>query len=330
MKELATYLSVLDGPTAGFSLGKVKDNTGSAGTGSGAFAQFANGAYYGIQALALKYSGGVSDTDESETASDSVIAIERAIGIQNENVSEYVNTTTYIADDHALELGIQFVSMEAANVGNNPFSNPDKWLPCFSRTEAMVKWRNGEDIKCGFEAIHNHRDAAYRQYFQWGKYNFGGDAGSNYQATGLHLDGTVITGDDDLVALLDVGGAAEYHLLDIIAPDVTGTRTLLDTKGCTAAAVDATGGNRAIVGTAQDDAMQGHYHRYAARSLGNYNEGAVTSAIDDFSGAPTGTDDTRVTIPIADGTNGTPRTGLETQMKNYSTGIPAVMIMQVI
>lgn len=112
---------------------------------------------YGFLALVKKWSGAVSDTDESETASDILKSVERCVGVQNENVAEWANGTTYAADAHVMYLGIQFVSMVAANTGNNPIDNPSKWLPCFNRDDAMVKWRNGEDIKGGFEPVHNHK-----------------------------------------------------------------------------------------------------------------------------------------------------------------------------
>ena len=343
MKKLATYLTVKDAPEAGFSLGKVKDNTGAAGSGSGAFAQFANDAYYAVAAMAFKYLGVVSDTDESETASDNIISIERAIGIQNENVSEYVNTTAYAADALVMRYGVQFVSRALGNVGHDPFTSPDEWLPCFSREKTFQAACSGIAIQTGVAPMDNHRDAAYRQWFELGKFNFGGDAGVNYEAWGVHLDGTTVTGVAELVAIFDVGGAGEYNFLDTFVPDVgAGIRKLRDYRGCSPMAIDAVGGNRAAIGVPQDDQSQGHWHELETTD-GSYESGdgvALTGA-----GGTGGTSGFVVTAsgasvaastplecqdPVADGTNGTPRTGLETYGKNYSTGVPFIIVINAI
>ena len=334
MKKLATYLTVKDAPEAGFSLGKVKDNTGAAGSGSGAFAQFANDAYYAVAAMAFKYLGVVSDTDESETASDNIISIERAIGIQNENVSEYVNTTTYAADALVMRYGVQFVSRALGNVGHDPFTSPDEWLPCFSREKTFQAACSGIAIQTGVAPMDNHRDAAYRQWFELGKFNFGGDAGVNYQAFGVHLDGTVVTGTGalGLEGIFDVGGAGEYNFLDTFAPDVTGTRTLADYRGCSPMAIDATGGNRAAIGVPQLDQFQGHYHDqllsifFRDSVSPQYNVDTTNTNADET--APGG--EQAIGSPITDGTNGTPRTGLETYGKNYSTGVPFIIVINAI
>lgn len=341
MNKISTYLTNYTAPSAGFSEGQIKDNPGD-DTGSGAFAKTANDWLYALYALAKKYlpGGEVSDTDESETASDIMDSIEHMVGIKNTNTDEYENTTTYAEDDHVMRYGIQYVSMEDANLGNDPFESPSEWLPCFNREDALVKWRNGENISGGFEKIHDIRDSDYRQLFQWGKYNLGGDAGVNVQMTGVHLDGTTITGNATLEALFDVGGANEYHLLDIIAPDDGGTRKLLDASGCVAAAIDAGDENREIVGGQQDDAGQGWQLGSAEDTTGARDVWGTVEQRDyinvsapqtDYSrmvASTLGKGDSTMLKAMDDNTNGEPRQGLETQMKNYSVGIPAIIIMQ--
>jgi len=321
MKKISSYLTNYIAPSGGFSEGQLKDDPGD-GSGSGATVYWANDIMYGMLAIAKKWIGAISDTDESESASDILNSIERMVGVQNENVSAWSNVTTYAQDDHVMYLGLQFVSMVAANTGNNPIDNPAKWLPCFERNEAIMRWRNGEPLQGGFEKLHNKRDAGYRQFFKWGKYNFGGDAGRNFQATGIHLDGTVVTGNPTLVALFDVGGAHQYHLLDIIAPDVAGTRTLLNTMGRVARSVDAGGGSTAIVGASQEDQFQGHWHQLYINNAGT----GFKSANGNILSTTLSTDG--VQNPITDGTNGTPRTGAETRMKNYTKGVDYVILMQ--
>jgi hypothetical protein len=326
MKKLSSYLTNYTTPSSGFSEGKLKDDPGD-GTGSGIVVATHNDIMYGLLAIAKKWIGVISDTDESETASDILKSVERMSGVQNENVSEWANGTTYGQDAHVMYLGVQFVSMVAANTGNIPMNYPAKWMPCFNRDDAMVKWRNGEDIKGGFENVHNHRNAAYRQVFQWGKYNFGGDAGRNFQATGVHLDGTVVTGNAPLIALFDVGGVNQYHLLDVIAPDVVGVRTLMDSRGRVARIGDATAGVTAVVGAVQSDQMQGHWHNLYSgiahpSSFANDSSIADPACLQNLT-----TLATMVKAAITDGTNGTPRTGSETRMMNYTTGIPAVIVM---
>lgn len=325
MKKISSYLAIFTAPSGGFSEGQLKDDPGG-GTGSGATALTGNDWLYAIYAFAKKYlpGGVVSDTDESETASDMMDAVETMAGITNPNVTEYSNITAYVADDHVMSLGVQFVAM-VATTGNEPFANPDKWLPCFERNDAFIKWQKGDNITGGFDPLHDHRDALYRQVFSWGKYNVGGDptgVGRNFEAFGVHLDGTQVTLDATLEAIFDVGGGDEYHLLDIIAPDVVGTRTLLDARGAVPACIDAGGGNRVIVGAAQDDQMQGHYH-----------DGAQSGGTDDYVGATLGTTFQGLNTRVAgwdaqtDGVNGTPRTGLETQMKNFSVGVTSILVI---
>lgn len=327
MKNIQDYLTNKAAPSGGFSQGKLLDDPGG-GTGSGITVQTHNDFLYALLAPVIKYLGDTSDTDESETSADIMNAYETMAAVINPNVAEYDNGTAYVADDHVMSLGIQFVCM-VATTGNEPFVNPDKWLPCFARDDAFIKWQKGDNITGGFDPLHDHRDALYRQVYDWGKYNVGGDptgVGRNFEAFGIHLDGTQVTGNGTLEAILDVGGGGEYHLLDIIAPDVVGTRTLLDTRGAVAACIDAGGGNRVIVGAAQADQFQGHRMGVkppATSFVGSFSSGGTFSLP---AGAVVGQIGT-TGDPETDTVNGTPRTGLETQMKNFSVGVTSIMVI---
>lgn len=325
MREIADYLSNYTAPSAGYTYGRLKDDPGD-GTGSGIVVATHNDFLYGLIAPIVKYKGAISDTAESETASDVMDSIERIAGVQNENVAEYVNTTTYAIDDHVMYMGLQFVSMVGSNVGSPPLDNPAKWLPCFDRNEAVMKWQKCDDIDGGFGLIHDVRSASYRQYFSWGKYNFGGANGRNFSAYGVHLDGTLITGVTALENIFKVGVAGQYHRLDIIAPDVLGQRTLIDTKRRAAMVIDAaSGAERAAIGGVQADQMQGHKHESPAGSSSAFGTGGVYT-VGQY-GTPASLAVILTNTPYTDGTNGTPRTGTTTYSKNYSVGVKSILVL---
>lgn len=325
MNDIQSYLVNFTAPAAGYTYGTLKDDPGD-GTGSGIIVKTHNDFLYAFYTPINKYLGAVSDTDETETASDFNDSLERMVGVQNENVAAWANGTTYAQFDHVMYLGMQFVSLVGSNTGNDPIDIVAKWLPCFNRDDAMVKYRNGEDVKGGFEPLHDIRDALYLQYYEFGKYNYGGDSGRNFQAYGVHLDGTVITGDATLEAIFDVGGPDEYPYLDIIAPDVVGTRTLIDAGGRVARFVDGAGGDTEDVGVVQEDQFQGHYHTLWYDN--SDNTGTDLNYPSDGGDVHDGGESlVAVRAPVTDGTNGTPRTGTETRIKNYSIGLPSVLVM---
>lgn len=76
--------------------------------------------------------------------------------------------------------------------------------------------------------------------------------------------------------------------------------------------VDASGNfYQGVLGIYEQDKFQGHAHRYVAR-LAITGAGGVS--VDDIAGGPGGTNsDDRVTIPLDDTINGTPRTGHTTE-----------------
>jgi hypothetical protein len=333
MKNIQDYLTNKDAPSAGFSQGKLKDDPGD-GSGSGIVVATHNDFLYCHLAPIIKYIGDTSDTAESETASDALEAMEKMAGVANENVSEYSGATTYAQFDHVMYLGMMFVSLIGSNTGNDPIDTPAKWMPCYNRDDAMVKYRNGEIIPGGIEEMHDIGDALYLQYYEFGKYNYGGNSGRNFQAYGVHLDGTQITGDATLVAIFDVGGANEYPHLDIIAPDIVGVRTLMDAQGRVGRATDG-GTLTAAVGAVQADQVQGHMH-YTGAGSSQTTYGIYGSTTNDIPGSATdrwtGTSSAPVyqyetSVPKDDGTNGTPRTGTETRMLNYTTGVPSILVM---
>jgi hypothetical protein len=346
MKKLSAYLTKFTAGTTDFPDGKIKDSSGPGiGDGSEGVAQSGNDWYYAIVAKIKKYIGDLSGTDESVTASDDLDALETAIGIKNPNVSEWASGTVYSIDDIVMYLGLQFVAM-VASTGSIPLDNPDKWLPCFERNEAVINWKRGRAIEGGMDTLDNFRDAGYRQNFAWGKYNVGGfsgagGAGRDYEAFGVHLDGTQITGNATLEAIFDVGGGNEYHLLDVVAPDVVGVRTLLDARGAAAAVVDAIAGDRANVGVFQDDAAQRVTGSFEARlhksnlgplldqHTGVFSRGPGTQLLiyPDSTSSTTTFDDTDFDNADSTSPNPSKTDDAETRMKNYSVGVPTILVL---
>lgn len=338
MKNLQGYITLKELPSAGYSVGKLLDESApEEDDGSEATVVTHNDYMYAAIAPITKYKGTVSDTPESDTASDVRDAHEIMAGVKNPEFAEWLVGTAYGLDEHVTRLGIQYVSMAPANLGNDPFTSLTSWLPCFARDDAFVKWQKGDDIPGGFDIIHNYRDAGYRQTFAWGKYNVGGftgvgGGGKTFNASGVHLDGTIITGNATLEAIFKVGLSGEYHLLDVIAPEVVGVRTLLDARGAAAAVVDAIAGDRADVGVYQDDAAQ--------RVTGSVGSTEVLFSV--FSGVlssgdaltsqrglnstgssrATNFDNADSTSPAASKTD-----SAETRMKNYSVGVPSVLVL---
>lgn len=327
MRDLRNYLTNYIAATGGFTFGQFKNDPGD-DSGSGILAQMDNDIIYSLYSTILKYrNGGISDTAESENAPDFLDAIEEMIAIQINGVSQWVVSTTYAQDDSILRFGIQFVSMEAGNTGNDPLLKPDKWLPCLEFRDAFAKFQAGTVFPANLYKIHDFRVGTYRQYFPFGDYNVGGNSGKSFEVFGVHLDGTVITGNGTLEAIFDVGGGGEYHLLDVIAPDITGTRTLMDARGRVARAVDAGGGDTEVVGDVQGDTGQGHRHdplvggNSFTMSFGGFPVDPGTG----FYGGDSIADTTG--NPVTDTINGTPRISSETRMKNYSVGVPFVIVI---
>jgi len=105
-------------------------------------------------------------------------------------------------------------------------------------------------------------------------------------------------------------GSTTFNVPDFagVFPRGAGTSTKLTNANSTAFA--------GTLGTYQNDKMQGHYHSIERTTGGSgyfYNQNLVGGA--SYSTALTFY---RVRAPITDGTNGTPRTGAETNPANLS------------
>lgn len=80
MREISTLVTNYDPPESGFSLGKFRNNPGD-DTGSKATAAIVNDLYYAVEAIAYKWIGALSNTEESEALSDILTAIEKLAAI---------------------------------------------------------------------------------------------------------------------------------------------------------------------------------------------------------------------------------------------------------
>lgn len=101
--------------------------------------------------------------------------------------------------------------------------------------------------------MNDRNSTEYQQYLKIAKYEIGG---TQYEFYMVHRDGTQITGNTFLENLFDVGGANQYPYLDLIAPDVLGTRTILDVGGHVEEFQTDGGGAVPALGEVHDDYMQ--------------------------------------------------------------------------
>ena len=292
MKKPSSYGTNMTTP-AGRANGQFNNDPGG-GLGSGVVAEADNDNIYAVIAPIESYKdGGISDSDETTTASDMRDTLEEMTEkrvtdstVPANSVAEWVVTTTYAAD--GLELvtwkGYQFLNYsDAANLGNDPLLNPDVWMK-IPKSDTLLDYHfSGESITGGLSTIADRSDGKYRQYTDYGRYRLGGNGDDFALFSRVALDGTVITG---VVALNDdifkEGTADEYWNLDLIAPAVLGTRTLIDMGGRVTEDMTS-GGVVDTMGAVHDDYMQRITGAFRGTSLnapsGAFSAGATTAGV---------------------------------------------------
>lgn len=253
-----------------------------------------------------------------------------------EEWNKYSSATTYSQWDAVWVDGDQYISLKGSNLNKYPITEPNYWeiVPDFK--EITKQYQKAVPIQAGLKDIDNYRDGDYEQWAFSGYFQKDSKTFSAYK---VHLDGTVLTGDADLEDIFDPGGGNEYFALDILAPDVVGTRTLPDLRGRVLAAVDDVGGNREAVGTIQEDQFQawqagcdedgtGARDYWGISGSRNVlrNTGVSANNIAPYYNTG-GQGNSTMVKAMNDGTNGDPRQGKETQMKNYSIGIPYIVVL---
>lgn len=210
----------------------------------------------------------------------------------------------------------------AGNAGKDPADpvNVDYWFesPGVDLLEYFSK--KGEVVPGGMHDINDRAGAQYAQDLLIDQIKKGV---ITYDFDRIALDGTVVTGDANLEDdILKVGTADEYPYLDIFAPDIVGTRTLLD-MGEYITTPQSVSGENDTLGELQDDRFQGHWHETRIASSGTGGSRIQNRAGDTFSF----TSDPEARDIVTDTVNGTPRTGLTTAPKELTEGISSIIVM---
>lgn len=318
MKKISSVVTNYDSASPGFSEGKLRDNPGD-DTGSSVVAAIDNDAYYSRLAVINKYrTGGITDAAESETNSDFLDGIEEAIGYKVDSVSAWSAATTYsTAGVSVMRYGMQFVNINATgNLNKDPISEPLYWLAVPDARTLFQDFTHGRVIGGGSHVLHDYNNAGYRQFFGLGHHKLGGSY--EFDAYGVHLDGTSV-GASTLSDIVET-----WFLKAVWAPGTTGSRTLVNAKGALLRAIDQTGGMADAMAERLEDALQGHWHGFAATNSTTYSAGGAG-----FVGSgTTGTfGNNPVKEPASDGTHGTPRVDSWTRDKSVTVGIPYVVII---
>lgn len=246
--------------------------------------------------------------------------------------NEWSDLRTYDAGEIAYIGDVQFVSLAGSNLDKDPVFETDWWKPAPDIKEVLEKYNKAVPDRGGMNNIHNIRNAAYKKSFLIGKYKLGS---RTLEAYGVHIDGSVVTGDATLEDIL-----TGYKYIDLMAPDSLGTRTLLNYQGRVPRVVTSASGGTGdslAVSLVQEDQMQGHWH---AERVNAYNVNADSRYPTDYRAGNDATgaavnhlEYTQVNVKstvdaITDGVNGTPRTGLETRMKNWVEGVPYIVVIK--
>jgi len=345
MKRPDSFLTNTIAP-AGRSQGQAINDPGG-GSGSGVDQEIYNDPAYAVIAVAESWKeGGISDSDEKTTSSDMRDAIEEMAGKKVSGISEWLVGTTYSAPGTITDLvmwkGFQFINISnVGNLGNDPLLNPDLWFKIPNVDTLMDLFFNGEPVSGGLSPLNDRAGAKYLQNCLFGKFRLGGNGDDFYEFYRVALDGTVVTGDTTLETIFDVGGGSEYFNLDLIAPDVLGTRTLIDMGGRTTRA-QSSGGKADTMAEVQEDAMQQITGRYDFRrregdtttyltDLGVFTyTGSVGSSIASMQNGPSSYPSDRLSFNSADSVS--PNTAKtdpdETRMANIVTGIRYLIIMK--
>lgn len=260
MKKPSSFLTNTTTP-AGRANGQAINDPGG-GTGSGVDQEIFNDpAYCSIAVIESHKEGGISDSDETTTASDMRDAIEEMVSKKIDGVSDYASGTTYSAPgtvtDLVMHKGFQFINISnAGNLGNDPLANPLLWFKIPKVDTLMDQHYSGESISGGMSPVADRAGVKYLQNMLFGNYRLGGNGADFYDFFRVALDGTTVTGDATLEDdIFKIGTADEYWNIDLIAPDVLGTRTLIDMGGHITESMTV-GGAIDSMGELHDDYMQ--------------------------------------------------------------------------
>lgn len=224
-------------------------------------------------------------------------------------------------------------SGKASNLGKDP-ADPQSdtwWIPSEGWNNYKKFASKGESIPGGMHPWTDFSSGDYQQNIKLDEIVRGG---VTYDVFGVILDGTVVTGDGTLEAIFDPGGAKEYPWIDEFLPDNVGTRTLIDMRGRSTAAV---GGVHPTLAEVKQDQLQGH--RHTLHGFGPTGDVNSLTGGESLAGGATGAwlkDDgsvnqqlsvSSIQDPITDGVNSTPRTGANTHGKLLVRGLDYIIII---
>lgn len=343
MKQPKNYATNTTVP-AGRTEGQLEDDPGG-GTGSGVTAEADNDNIYACIAIIQSYlEGGISDSDETTIASDMRDAIEQLThkrvthpATPADTLDEWDAGTTYVAAGELVTWkGFQFVAFNlTGNLNKDPLLNTDFWHMVPKPYDLLTLFNSGRILPAGMSAMMDRAGGDYQQNIAFGRYRLGGNGDAFYNFYRVALDGTQVTGDGTLEAIFDPGGSNEYPYIDIFAPDVVGTRTLLDLGEYVPTPQSASGENDTL-GEIQDDRFQGHWHFIQRDGIdeateANPNGGGTGTPGDDVTrstnaGIGTGTRFYSGLI-ATDGVNGTPRIGATSRPKEITEGAASIIVM---
>ncbi len=332
MKRPDTFLTNTTAP-AGRLLGAAKNNPGD-DSGSGMDKEIYNDPAYALLAMIESYKdGGNTDVDETTTLSDMRDALEQFAhmrvtdnGTPANSIAEWSSVTTYTTEGEMVTWkGFQFVAYNVTgNLAKNPITSPDFWHMIPKPDELLLRFQSGQVLSGGLSAMADRAGANYRQNIAFGRYRLGGNGDAFYDFFRVALDGTQVTGDATLEAIFDVGGGNEYFNIDLVAPDVVGTRTLID-MGERIVTPQSDSGENDTLGEVLEDRAQGHYHDVRTKNLDGTN--SFPKGGDTAGTTFNGTGVKAAWTMQDDGTNGTPRIGLTTRPKELTEGASYIIVM---
>lgn len=330
MKQPKDYATNTTTP-AGRAEGQLTDDPGG-GTGSGVIAEIDNDNLYAAIAPIQAYKdGGISDSDETTLASDMRDALEeltdrRVIdsAAPSNTLDEWDAGTTYsTAGELVTWKGFQFVAFNiTGNLNKNPLLNPDFWQLIPKPDSLLMMFHQGKILPGGMSDMVDRAGGNFQQNIAFGRYRLGGNGDDFYNFFRVALDGTQVTSDATLEAIFGISGGNLYPFIDIFAPDVVGTRTLLD-LGEYIATPQSVGGENDTLGEIQDDRLQGHWHDIESKSQATgaspfYRTGDLGTVIES----------NQVKDVADDPAHGTARTGDTTRPKEITEGAASIIIMQ--
>ena len=194
--------------------------------------------------------------------------------------------------------------------------------------DGMIEYlcSQGDPLNGGMHTVNDRGGANYLQRMKVNSKAFNSIA---YDYWMVHLDDTQITGVTELENIFNVGAANEYPYLDKYAPDVLGTRTLID-MGDYVDTPQSSGGDADSLGGLVADQFQGFRMKAVADSRGFLNNGTADGAAvygPSLSSGTVGTRNAHLTGEfVSDGVNSTPRTGSTTHGKRFTVGASYIIV----